>query len=1010
MTKFMNLKIMQHISSGFRWRLLFFLITILGCQSSYGQSSSGNPVDIESLFKNQQIATPAAAALKQNIVYPVNYSTGLPEIKIPLYEVRSGEITLPIYLTYHASGIKLSDPSGWTGLGWNLVAEPMITRTVQGQVDSPVTMTCKFDKNAYRKYGASHAELVAKGATEEPDEYYYRLSDKQGMFMYAMEPVDASRSFLPLPYNDIRIDWMGKYFRIVDDDGTIYNFNGACDVNQKSLGLIGWKASSVVASNRKDSISFVYNSWTNRYFTKNYNDYIVVKDNSDWKVDLCTDRTDIDQLCGTPCLPDEWMQEPILMRRQNNTTSCYQVTDSLEIVPDGYIPDQSTQDMPAYTDTHPLSEIHFPQGTITFTQDNKYQRLDKMTIRDLQGNFVREFRFNYVLNSSLSITNRYYLDSLVITDKDGTPQETYHFGYDNPKFLPAPGTRAIDYWGYFNNVFHSVEETLVPWQSIEVTRGHVTPYPNYVYYTTKMNINIGSPFSRESDEEYMKYGTLNSITYPAGAKDEFVYEAHRYRTEEGDIKIAGGLRIKEIKTVTSKGQTKIRSFKYGLDEDGCGTPATTNPLDYFRLVQNMYICEPLVLIPLVGKGYTCGPLDGQHIRARHRTYFCGPTRTMTFEGGSSVVYSYITEYNGTPEHNSGKTVYEYDTRYPLPLPEDMNAIRCDKHDGWKYNNLKCKTIYRNDGGKYTPLEQTLNDYIIDKYFGKIITGEAAAQSVIVKSGSGYVPNEARLGYDYIQTEIPVQTKLLSKTIHFVYADGKAIGRGMSYKYDDPATTCPTQITETGSDGCKYVTDLIYPQNCGDTYPYPEMVERNMLSLNVKKKYSRSGQYLEIETPYNAFSENVYQPESAIIRRSTSESGDIRCTYIYDSYGRKRQETKDGKENVVYLYGYNNQHVIACIENATYEEVVAKLGGEEEVKKIAATSYPLNTIDLLRTSLPAARVTTYAYKPLVGISSITDPTGLTTCYEYDDLGRLVRTYIQNGTRQETVERQEYHYAN
>lgn len=264
----MNRKITQHISSSFRWRLLFSLIAIWGCQSSYGQSNSGNPVNIQSLFKNQQIDTPAAAALKQNIVYPVSYSTGLPEIKIPLYEVRSGDITLPIYLTYHASGIKLSDASGWTGLGWNLVAEPMITRTVQGQIDDPKTMTCKFDKDAYRKYGASHAEHQANSSTEEPDEYYYRLPNKQGMFMYAMESVDASRSFLPLPYNDIRIDWMGRYFRIIDDDGTIYNFNGARDVGIKSLGLLGWKASSIVASNRKDSISFVYNSWTNRYFTK----------------------------------------------------------------------------------------------------------------------------------------------------------------------------------------------------------------------------------------------------------------------------------------------------------------------------------------------------------------------------------------------------------------------------------------------------------------------------------------------------------------------------------------------------------------------------------------------------------------------------------------------------------------------------------------------------------------------------------------------------------------------
>lgn len=37
-------------------------------------------------------------------------------------------------------------------------------------------------------------------------------------------------------------------------------------------------------------------------------------------------------------------------------------------------------------------------------------------------------------------------------------------------------------------------------------------------------------------------------------------------------------------------------------------------------------------------------------------------------------------------------------------------------------------------------------------------------------------------------------------------------------------------------------------------------------------------------------------------------------------------------------------------------------------------------------------------------------GLTTCYEYDDLGRLIKTYIINGNRHELIERSEYNYAN
>lgn len=1004
----MNRKYIQAISSGFRWKLLFILVTVLGCQSySYGQSgNSGNPIDMQALFEKQQVGTPETAALKQNIVYPVNYSTGLPEIKIPLYEVRSGDIVLPIYLTYHASGIKLSDASGWVGLGWNLVAEPVISRTIQGQRDDPKTMTCKFDKDAYWKQGPYYIENLTKVPKEEPDEYYYRLPDKQGMFMYAMEPVDASRTFLPLPYENIRINWTGASFCITDDDGTIYNFGGGKDIGGKELDVIGWKASSIVASNRKDSIAFVYNPWVNRYFSEGYNDYIVVKDNFSWKQTLNVDRMDVPLKCDVPSLPDEWMQDPIIVSRQNNTTSGYQLTDAGEIVSDGSVPDRGTQDRRVYTDSHPLSEIRFSQGTIVFTQDNHYQRLQKITICDCSGAFVREILFDY-LTSAYNINNRYFLKSIVITDREGIAQETYSFGYCNPRSLPVPGTRAIDYWGYFNNVFHKADETLVPWQTIDVSRGYFTP--EGYYRTTGTTLNIGSRLSREPDEKYMKYGVLDSIAYPTGSVDVFSYEPHRYKTKEGEVRLAGGLRVREIKTIGKEGGMKIRTFEYGTD--GCGTPATTNPLDYLYLVQGMYIGDPLTIWFMNGSVFYA-PDEGRYITARHRTFFCNPPRTMTFDGGSSVMYNYVTEYDGTPANNFGKTEYHYFIKSTLPLPEDMNIMRCDRYDGWMYGDLLNKTVYRNDGEKYTPLEHMEYYYsVTDKSFGKIFTGEAASRNVIKESVTGKIPDEARLGNDYRRTEITVGAKVLSRSHRKVYAGDHSVNTVTEYEYADPATTYPTCITETGPDGVKHITKLTYPQDYDDAYPYSEMVEHNILSPVVKKEYTRGGQYLGIETPYSSPSANIYQPESAIIRHSASESGDIRVTYLYDDYGRKCQETKDGKENVVYLYGYSNQHVIARIENATYEDIVAKLGGKEAVKRNASAKSPdMYLIDALRQSLPVAQVTSYTYKSLLGVASITGPSGLTTYYEYDDLGRLVKTYIKNGNRLEVIEKNEYHYAN
>ena len=61
---------------------------------------------------------------------------------------------------------------------------------------------------------------------------------------------------------------------------------------------------------------------------------------------------------------------------------------------------------------------------------------------------------------------------------------------------------------------------------------------------------------------------------------------------------------------------------------------------------------------------------------------------------------------------------------------------------------------------------------------------------------------------------------------------------------------------------------------------------------------------------------------------------------------------------------------------------------------------------LQKALPNALVTTYTYKPLVGITTMTDPHGITTKYDYDAFGRLSKvTHIDKA-----VESYEYHYKN
>jgi hypothetical protein len=80
--------------------------------------------------------SPEAQSFMRYGEIPVDPSTGVPDIQIPLYQITSGKLSLPVSLTYHASGIRVSDVASVVGLGWRLFAGGVLTKTVVGKPDN----------------------------------------------------------------------------------------------------------------------------------------------------------------------------------------------------------------------------------------------------------------------------------------------------------------------------------------------------------------------------------------------------------------------------------------------------------------------------------------------------------------------------------------------------------------------------------------------------------------------------------------------------------------------------------------------------------------------------------------------------------------------------------------------------------------------------------------------------------------------------------------------------------
>src|SRR5688572_23473055 len=89
---------------------------------------------------NQQLhsvipPSPDAAALGKYGDIPVNYSSGVPDISLPVYTITQSGLQVPISVSYHAGGIKVEERASWVGLGWSLNAGGAITRSIVGLPD-----------------------------------------------------------------------------------------------------------------------------------------------------------------------------------------------------------------------------------------------------------------------------------------------------------------------------------------------------------------------------------------------------------------------------------------------------------------------------------------------------------------------------------------------------------------------------------------------------------------------------------------------------------------------------------------------------------------------------------------------------------------------------------------------------------------------------------------------------------------------------------------------------------
>ena len=148
-----------------------------------------------------------------------------------------------------------------------------------------------------------------------------------------------------------------------------------------------------------------------------------------------------------------------------------------------------------------------------------------------------------------------------------------------------------------------------------------------------------------------------------------------------------------------------------------------------------------------------------------------------------------------------------------------------------------------------------------------------------------------------------------------------------------------------------------------------------------KVYLDKTQTINLREPSTTFS------ASTVVGNSITKDSRYmdEATVKFDAGNIVQIVKKDGVVTT-YLWGYGGKYPVAKILNVSYD--VAKTYVTASVLNNPSSETALRDhLNLLR-GIPNSQVFTYTYKPLVGISSETDPRSKTIYYEYDDLNRLL----------------------
>ena len=713
-----------------------------------------------------------------------------------------------------------------------------------------------------------------------------------------------------------------------------------------------------------------------------------------------------------------------------------------------FVPGEIRKDM-LPSGRHPgAHDVEFVANSRPLDQIRIYDYLDLEVKRwDFRTSYSEALGFNTSLPEvDKALYRRLRLNELIENQGLlGADPKVYSFSYDSRR-LPNRISNRTDYWGYFNNCqadgFGFTKLWFYPNEEVSLEKpSRFSIYQDRAGIVEEFKAPVLGPkrpiTSDRRPNEFAMAESLVSIDYPLGGKLILDYELNEYKSN-GRLYPVGGLRLQFLLSQKSDNDIAgtVKYFTY--------KPASSHLINVPQFADHFYSVFRLNGTPTATRyirryfstsqnelttthGSFIGYGEVEELTLYDGGFFSRPGDFPSEQDGLGDVLEYGRELNGytkyvystpatfgvaTEDYDpvTGDFIYKNSSTYFNGI-NDLAAVNrmCNSlypfapnpNYDWRRGKLLSKEVYRADGNI---LYRKFYTYDIKKY-EKIPAAYITDVSWPYSGGFGKYYHLA--GWEAIATETSIEYSYIG-TVQ------KSLTTVNTYNY---SSTRHKQLTskQTVNSANEIVKEsFYYPDDVVSNNSLPGGDLSNSERIDISK-LNKDGQHrrstiiqTNIEkdnmtlhrerTLYKTQDNSLVEP--FIIQASKGNATlDTRVKFLrYDDMGNVLEASLDNDTPVSYIYGYQDQYIIAQMVNASYRNmpgdvlalvsIIKTTSNTEDNANKEATLRSL--LDDLRNHsyLQDAQITTYTYDPMVGATSITDPNGQTNFYTYNGDQQLI----------------------